>query len=502
MDHPVPVSNPTPAAAKFLDPGAPPSVKMMAASGLAPLGPDDLLKVLYALAYDADPGVSAKARDTVAKLPDAICQRIEQIEDAPVIDGLSRLLLKREASIARILLNRSTADETVVFLASRIDSERILEIVFANEVRLLRCPQIIESLYLNPAARMSSVDRAVELAVRNGIELEGIPTFAEIKAAVLGETEKRAAAAKAKASPAAPAVAPSAAGAPVRAPRKAPAAPADDEGDLEFLSEGEGPAPAKVDGAKLDDLLGAMERGEKVTEEFFAAQPAEDDLEFLEEAGEEDAGAFDGARLDDFLSALERGEKVSAEFFRSAPAEGDLEFLSALGDEAARSLDGDRLDEILEAIERDKVSGDAQTEDQKAAKKLEQSLARLSVSQKIRVATLGNANQRAVLVRDANKLVVMAVLKSPGVGDAEVIRFSQARSLPDEAIRLITQTRDWTKLYQVKLNLVNNPKTPMQEALKFMTHLRPNDLRMIENSRDISRNIVNAARQLRQKRGN
>jgi len=125
----------------------------------------------------------------------------------------------------------------------------------------------------------------------------------------------------------------------------------------------------------------------------------------------------------------------------------------------------------------------------------------MTVSQKIRVATLGNANQRAVLVRDANKLVVMAVLKSPGLGDSEVIRYSQARSLPEEAIRHIAQKREWTKLYQVKLNLVNNPRTPLQDALRFLTHLRPNDVRLLENSREVPRAICNAARQLRSKRG-
>jgi hypothetical protein len=480
MDHPVPVTGLSPAAVKFADPGAPPAVKMMAASGLAPLGPTDLLKVLYALAYDVDAAVSGKARETAAKLPDNICQSIEQIEDAAVIDGLSRLFLKREAAIGRALLNKKTADETVVFLASRVESERVLEIVFANEVRLLRCPQIIEALYLNPAARMSSVDRAVELAVRNGIELKGIPTFAEIKAAVLGEAEKKAAA--------------------FTAPPKG-AAPAPVEEDLEFMSEGGGAEAGPAQGGKLDDFLSAVERGEKVSAEFFGGDRQEDDLEFMSEGEEADAGSFDGAKLDDFLGALERGEKVSATFFRGAPAEDDLEFLSVLTDETSRSLDGAKLDEILDAIESEKGTVEQHDEEAQKAKTIESSLARLSVSQKIRVATLGNANQRAVLVRDANKLVVLAVLKSPGVGDAEIIRFSQARSLPDEAVRLICSTREWTKSYQVKLNLVNNPKTPIQDALRFMTHLRPNDLRLIENSRDVSRAIVTSAKQLRSKRG-
>jgi len=128
------------------------------------------------------------------------------------------------------------------------------------------------------------------------------------------------------------------------------------------------------------------------------------------------------------------------------------------------------------------------------------SLSELNVSQKIRVATLGNSSQRAVLIRDSNKLVIMAVLKSPALSDSEIMRYSAARSLPDEAIRYICSKRDWIKHYQVKVNLVNNPKTSVSEALRFLNHLRPNDIRSLERSKDVSGVVKNAARELRRKR--
>jgi hypothetical protein len=390
MDHPVPLTNLSPQAAKVVDPAAPAQLKMMAASGMAPFAPADLVKVLYALSYERDAAVSGKARETLGKLPDnVIISTLDLPLEAGVLDGLGRLLVKRDKAVERILLNRATPDESVAWLTSHIKSERTLEIVVQNEERLLRCPQIIEALYLNAAARMSSVDRAIELAVRNGIELDGIPTFAEIKAAVLGS------------------------------------AAAAQEPTLELLpEEGEAPPP-----------------------------PLDDDMEFLDALGHEVALTLDEAKVDDILAAIERGE---------IPA--------AAGDEHA------------------KVS------------KLEATLSGLSISGKIRLATLGNSNQRAVLVRDSNKLVVLAVLKSPGMGDSEIMRYSKARSLPEEAIRYISHKRDWTKLYQVKLNLVNNPRTPLHDALNFLNHLRPNDVRVLENSRDVPRAIANAARQLRSKR--
>jgi hypothetical protein len=411
MDHPVPLKNLSPQAMKVIDPAAPAQLKMMAASGVSAFAPAELVKVLYALGYEGDPGVSGKARETLGKLPDnVILSTLDQELEAGVFDGLARLLVKRDKAVERILLNRATPDEAVAWLTGQLKSERLLEIVVANEKRLLRFPQIIEALYLNARTRMSSVDRVMELAVRNGLTLTGIPTFAEIQSAILGT---------------------------VAAEKPKPAA-----------------KPAVPVGGD---------------------QPVDDDLEFL--------------------SAQEDGDLE----FLSVPEEDDLEFLSVLGDASLAALDGDKLDEVLAAMESDELSPE-DLEEQERISKLEASLAKLSVSQKIRLATIGNSIQRAVLVRDSNKLVVLAVLKSPGVGDSDIIRFTKARSLPDEAVRYIAAKRDWTKLYQVKLNLVNNPRTPMQDALRFLNHLRPADVRALEASRDVPRALVTAAKQLRMKR--
>src|SRR5204862_2438287 len=48
-------------------------------------------------------------------------------------------------------------------------------------------PRIIEYLYLNRNTRMSTADRLVELAVRNRIELTGLPAWKEAQAAIMQE---------------------------------------------------------------------------------------------------------------------------------------------------------------------------------------------------------------------------------------------------------------------------------------------------------------------------
>ena len=47
-----------------------------------------------------------------------------------------------------------------------------------------RAPEIIEKLYMNKATRMSTADRVLELAVRNKIELKGIPAYKEAAIAI------------------------------------------------------------------------------------------------------------------------------------------------------------------------------------------------------------------------------------------------------------------------------------------------------------------------------
>jgi peroxiredoxin family protein len=104
------------------------------------------------------------------------------------------------------------------------------------------------------------------------------------------------------------------------------------------------------------------------------------------------------------------------------------------------------------------------------------------------------------LIRDSNKVVATAVIRSARITDGEIETISKSRSISDEIIRIIANNKDWTKNYQVKLNLVNNSKTPMSETLKFINHLRDKELRDLARSRNVSSQVCTAARRLMQKR--
>src|SRR5262249_17515799 len=143
---------------KVAGPQAPPQLRMMAARGLAPLGPVELLTAVYQLAQDADPAIAAAADKTAGGLPDRIlAAALSAALDPNVLDFFAQRVVRNPTLVELVILNRVTDDDTFVFLAANC-AERELELIAANEKRVLRTPRIIETLYMNKGARMSTVD--------------------------------------------------------------------------------------------------------------------------------------------------------------------------------------------------------------------------------------------------------------------------------------------------------------------------------------------------------
>lgn len=194
MDAPTPLPLPVdqlPAAIRrFCDPAAPAAARMMAARGLVPVKGDDQVTMLVQLAASSEEQIAATAREAVGKLPDGVLLSACDGELHPsILDGLAdhvaNLGIKRDG-LERIVQNHQTSDATIERIA-RIADERLCELIATNEQRLLGAPEIIEAIYKNRNARMSTADRLVELAARNGVELHGIPAFKDHVAALQGK---------------------------------------------------------------------------------------------------------------------------------------------------------------------------------------------------------------------------------------------------------------------------------------------------------------------------
>lgn len=124
----------------------------------------------------------------------------------------------------------------------------------------------------------------------------------------------------------------------------------------------------------------------------------------------------------------------------------------------------------------------------------------LSVRQKIKFALFGNREIRAVLVRDTNREVARSVLKSPKLTENEVETIASMRTVAEDLLREIGNSREWTRSYMVIQNLVKNPKTPPTISQRLLPRLRVRDLTMLSRDRSIPDAVrYNAARALTQR---
>jgi len=127
---------------------------------------------------------------------------------------------------------------------------------------------------------------------------------------------------------------------------------------------------------------------------------------------------------------------------------------------------------------------------------LEKRIAAMSVGKKLKLAYLGNKSVRSLLIRDRNKLVAVAVVKSGRLTDAEVLAHAGNRNLPDEALREIATNREWTRKYPVKVALVNNPKCPPSVSISLVSQLQVKDLASLSRNRNVSSVVFTLAGKL------
>lgn len=139
---------------------------------------------------------------------------------------------------------------------------------------------------------------------------------------------------------------------------------------------------------------------------------------------------------------------------------------------------------------------DGETPEASARVPLLKLLTTLSVSQKISLALKGNKEARTALIRDSNRVVATAAVRSPRLTEQEIVAAAQSRQVNDEVIRIIAGSKEMTRSYGVKVALVNNPKTPVTTSMRFLTLLRMPDLKAVARSKNIPSALCNQAKRL------
>jgi predicted nucleotidyltransferase len=138
---------------------------------------------------------------------------------------------------------------------------------------------------------------------------------------------------------------------------------------------------------------------------------------------------------------------------------------------------------------------------EKKAKSRFQEIQDMPVPDKIKLAMTGDKEARSILLKDSNKQVQEAVLDSPRISDMEIVAVANSRHVPDEILRKIAVNRQWMKNYQVRLGLVNNPKTPLPMGLKIIGTLMLADLKRLSKNKGVSNVLSSAAQRFVMRKG-
>jgi hypothetical protein len=120
----------------------------------------------------------------------------------------------------------------------------------------------------------------------------------------------------------------------------------------------------------------------------------------------------------------------------------------------------------------------------------------LGISEKIKFALSGDKEWRTILIRDSNKLVSSAVIRNPRITDAEILTIAKSKLQNEEIVRLICMNKEWLKIYPIRKALVENSKTPLPKAIRFLSSLTVKDLSALAKSRNVQTVISTQARRL------
>jgi hypothetical protein len=86
-------------------------------------------------------------------------------------------------------------------------------------------------------------------------------------------------------------------------------------------------------------------------------------------------------------------------------------------------------------------------------------------------------------------------MTSPKMTEKEAANIACSREIGEDILRYIGTRRQWLQSYELKMALIFNPKTPVGISMRFVPHLRINDLRTLAKSRSVAQPLKTLSRQ-------
>jgi uncharacterized protein (UPF0147 family) len=100
----------------------------------------------------------------------------------------------------------------------------------------------------------------------------------------------------------------------------------------------------------------------------------------------------------------------------------------------------------------------------------------LTLGERKALARTHDREQLLLLARDPHPAVVAILLDNPHVTEAEIVKMAALRPAAPESLAKIAAHARWSVRHAVKRALVLNPATPLADAIRIATTLRPGEL--------------------------
>lgn len=132
--------------------------------------------------------------------------------------------------------------------------------------------------------------------------------------------------------------------------------------------------------------------------------------------------------------------------------------------------------------------------DEKQSTDIRAQLGAMKIGDRIKAALLGNSICRGLLILDTNKIIQQCVLRNPRLTLPEVETFAKNPNVGDVVLRSLAGSKTWMKYYSVKVNIVSNPKTPGDIALKWLRYINQPELKKLSKSKSVPQLVATTAK--------
>jgi predicted regulator of amino acid metabolism with ACT domain len=129
----------------------------------------------------------------------------------------------------------------------------------------------------------------------------------------------------------------------------------------------------------------------------------------------------------------------------------------------------------------------------------------VAVGQQITLARRSSARVAAALLAWGQEPVIPAALENPRLTEAALATLLRRDDIPAAVVEAIARHKKWSLAYEVRLQLVRHPLTPLGLALGFLPDLRPQDLLIIVGDKRMTKTMreyveAEAKRRLKRRR--